>query len=570
MESPDPPDDRPSSSRMRNRLRWAAIGLAGLMLAYAAVHGALHILLDPDALEHRINTRLAAATDSAYRVKIGDVKWSLLRRSLEAERVSLQPDSSRRSAHSAPEDSTRSRYFATVPRLSLQGIHLWPLIWHRALVLNRAVLQAPHVRLHREATGSTDTDTSDSRPRPSDATHAALAQPLPSIEVRTVRVDGATVWLTSHDRPAPSDSLWGLSVRMRDFTVGSTAARDSNRILFSRTIRAEAAGYRHRSADSLYALRTGAVRAASHDSSLAIDTLRLAPTVTDAAFLRRIGHRANRYETAIRFLQLTGLHVRDFVEEGALRAHTAHVDSLVVDVYRNNHWPNPAYDPPPPMPHDAFQSVSRHVRLDTIRVTNSRVTYSKLAEDATQPGRIAFENLSAVITNVTNDPDRMTPATPAVVNATTRVAGAGRLQTTIWLPLLAPNLTLAYRGHLGPMDARALNTAFVNLAGVRIEEGTVDSLWFAAQVESGTATGTMEGVYRNLDLELLDKNTGSRGLKDRIRTRILNDLMIKSSNTSEDEALRTGEIDFTYNEGDSFFKFLWHSVRDGIYSLVGM
>ena len=568
MERSDQHDAPSGPSALRKGLRWAAIGLAGLLLAGVAASALLHTVLDAAYFEQRINRRLASETDSLYRIEIGAVDWSLLQRSFEARAVSLHPISGPRS-DSASAESTGVRYAAEVPMLRLSGIHLWPILWRRALVLNRLGVQSPQVRLLRRGADSIGGDSTASQKRSAYSVHGALARKLPPIEAQSVQIDEGTLSI-ARAGTSRLDSLWDLSVRMHDVSVDSTAARDTSRVLFSRAVDAEAAGYQHRSANRLYAFTTGPVRASAADSTLSIDSLQLAPTAPDEAFFRQIGHRANRYETAARSLALTGVDFRRFVEQRAIHAQTARLDSLIISVYRNNHWPRAPYDPPPPMPHETFQSISRPVRIDTIRVTNGDISYSKLAEDAARPGTISFENTAATITNVTNNPQGMTRSTPAVVNATTDVAGAGRLRTTIRLPLLDPGLTLSYRGQLGPMDVRAFNTAFVSLAGVRVERGRVDSLRFAAQVENGVASGSVRGVYRNLEVELLDPKSGARGLGKRIKTFILDDFVIKSSNTAEDRPLRTGTIDFTHTEGDPFFKFLWHSVRDGLFSLVGM
>jgi len=118
------------------------------------------------------------------------------------------------------------------------------------------------------------------------------------------------------------------------------------------------------------------------------------------------------------------------------------------------------------------------------------------------------------------------------------------------------------------MAPRAFNDAFSNLAGVRIEDGVVDSLWFSADVDSGWARGKVHGIYRGLEVEMLDTWTGDRGLGDRIRTFVLDDVLLKSKNARSGSSLQSGTIDHEHEKDDMFFKFLWHSLRSGIYSLV--
>lgn len=69
---------------------------------------------------------------------------------------------------------------------------------------------------------------------------------------------------------------------------------------------------------------------------------------------------------------------------------------------------------------------------------------------------------------------------------------------------------------------------------------------------------------------MLNKETGKRGLRKRIGSFVLDDFMLKSENTDGDSSLRTGTIDHEHEPDDTFFKFLWHSVRSGLFSLLGL
>lgn len=570
-----------ASDRLRRGVRWGAIGLALLGLVYLALSVALQVVLDADYLEERINRALNRSTEGVYRVDIEAVHWSLWRRSLQAEHIRLHPDPERLQRGQEAGRHPAGRYRVTVPELRLQGIHLWPLLWRRDLQLDTFTFQNPHVQVNMEGSAQVNAksnaddhpanrpDTSASSDRAARSVHAALARQLPGVDARRLMVEEGTFSILRRSGGLPA-VLWGISVQLDDLAIDSTSARDTSRVLFSNHVTVTLDGYRGVFEDSLYAVTVGPAHVSTRDSLLTVQSFHVGPTVSDPRFMQRQRYRTNRYISSARRIEVRGLEARRFVEERSLLAGAASIDSLVVDVYRNNHLPRDPNDPPPPMPHKAARGLRQVFRIDTIRVRGGTIRYTRLAEDGAQPGAIAFEDVSASMYNVTNDPRRMTRATPAVVDAIGWVAGAGRLQTTIRLPLLSPHLSLTYHGRLGPMDARALNDAFVNIAGVRIESGDIDSLWFAADVQRGIAAGTLQGVYRNLEVETLDKATGERGLKKRIGTFVLNTLAMKSRNTWEDGSLRTGTIDHVYEEGDSFFKFLWHSVRSGIFSMVGL
>ncbi len=557
------------SAPTRRHLRGIAIGLLVLVGIYGIATAALHVFFGAEYVETQLNEALAS-TDGSYEASIEDLRWSLLRQSVRAEQVTVHPDS--QALESSPREGGTSglRLRTTVPQLRIQGIHLWALLWNQDLRLHTVTVRQPHI--HVDATGPEEAPSKQQDTiRSETSVHAALARSLPDGEVQQLSLEEGSLSLTHRAQgPRPSDSLWGLSVDMYDLALDSASARDTSRVLLSERISVAFDSLSHLSSDGLYSFTLGPLQLSTQDSSLSVEAPRFVPTVSDEEFMRRQKYRANRFFTTAQQMTLKGFELRPFIEERAVLAETLHLDSLVVDVYRNNHLPaHPEAPLPKTMPHEAVRSLDRPLRIDTTRVRNSYAAYTLLHEEGSNPGIITFEDLWATIYNVTNDPQRMSPEQPAVIDARTRVAGAGLLETRIRLPLLSPHLSLSYEGQLGPMDARAFNTAFVDLSGVRIESGEVDSLWFEADVQRGVASGSLQGIYRNLEIEILDQKTREQEFPDRLKTLVANEVVIEPENTPSD-SLRTGTIDHEYEEGKTFLKFLWHSVRSGLYSLIGL
>ena len=553
--------------------RWMVAVGGVLLIALVTAYVGLHVWVDADYVERRLNEAVARATEGRYRVDIEAVQWSLWHRSIQADRVALRPGGEAPQSRAAAGDQCALRGRGLIRTIRLEGIRLWSLGWHGAIGLDTITLHHPQVHLDAHGgpcrTASARESDRTSAGRPTGSMHHRIARLWPDVTVRRLRIEEGNVSLQRRGDSA-ADSLWGLSVQADDVVIDSSAARDTSRILFARHLDVAIDGYRRVFSDSLYAVTADTAHASTRDSSLAVAAVRVGPTLPDRTFVQRVGHRTDRYDSAARRIVLRGVDYRRFIEEQAVHVEAARIHSLVVDVYRNNHLPPDPTGKPPPMPHEAFQSIPQRVDIDTMQVFGGRIRYTELPEDATEPGQIAFEALSATVRNVTNNPSQMTPSTPAVVEATTQVAGAGRLHATIRVPLLARHLNLSYRGRLGPMDARAFNDTFVHLAGVRVESGRVDSLRFDATVRHGVATGTMRGAYQNLEVETLDPATGDRGLRKRIETFALNRVALSSQNTRRDGGLRTGSIQHTHQEDDAFFKFLWLSVRSGLFALVGL
>ena len=550
----------------RTALRWVGIGTSILGAGALAALVAFWTVVDAEYLQRRLNHALANTPVEHYRVEVERVEWGLLDQSLQLHEISVSPGLPTTVQPQIWKTALPRRVQASVSTVRLEGIHLWPLVRHQRLILDAVRLHDPWVRVEGSEGQTTAPRDSWASPR---AGSALSLGPLRSVTIHRFGLDGGT-FVAKRGRGQPRDSLWGVSLRLDSLSTDALADRSPARVLATRFSQGAIGGYRRTLPERLYNFRIGPSRVSKPDSTLSVTRIRFTPTVSDPVFMRRYEHRVNRVRMVARRILAEGVRVDRLVRDSTVHADRARIDSMHLSVYRDNHLPPEPRDPPPPMPHEAARAFENVFRIDTLRIRDSGIRYVKRAEEAQHAGGISFENLWASLYNVTNSPQRMTPSRPAVAVLRTDVNGAGRLQATFRVPLRARSLSLSFEGRLGPMDATALNETFVHLGGVRIESGQVDSLWFQADVEQGLASGSLRSVYRNLEIETLDKATGDRGLKNRLKTLVVSGLALRSSNLPSDEPFHVGQIRHRHEEGNTFFKFLWLSLRSGMYSMVGI
>ncbi len=553
-----------SSARLWTLMRWGGIGVVVFGIAVLALDFTVRGVLDTDTLEDRLDQALDGATEGRYQLKIDDVEWGFLAQSLQIEGVTVRPDSQSGKQKGGQRPLPR-QIRASISNIHLQGIGTWALLWRRALRLDEVLVQSPRVAI-RTQDGSTTQQRQGEQAKTEGATGDGSR--ISTLRVGQFRIEGGILTRGPNDRP-PRDSLWGLSIRLDSLAADSVAKVTSKQFLAARFSEGAFEGYRHAVSGESYLFRLGPGRVSRRDSVLAVQDARYAPTVSDTVFMRRHEYRVNRIRTNAERIAVAGFDYRRFIKEGALHAARVRVDTLTFDIYRDNHLPPPPKDPPPPMPQDMIEQLKRSLRIDTLRVRDSEIRYTKRPEGVPKSGSIWFEDLWASLYNLTNDPERMTSSTPLVMEARTRVNGAGLLRTTWRIPLLAPHLALSFKGRLGAMDVRAFNDTFVPLSGVRVESGEVDSLWFQADVKHGMAKGSLHGIYRNLEVEMLNEATGERTLGNRLKT-VVTGLALRSKNVPGEGDMETGRIEHEHAADHTFFKFLWQAVRTGIYSLVGI
>jgi hypothetical protein len=217
----------------------------------------------------------------------------------------------------------------------------------------------------------------------------------------------------------------------------------------------------------------------------------------------------------------------------------------------------------------AFAEIPIPFRVDTVRLNGGAIRYSELAKGSERPGELTFQDVSGTVVNLTNDPERMTAATPAVARLAARLYGEGQVAATVRYPLLSSTLDFDVEASVGPMGLLPANRFATNVTGAEVKEGQLDSLWVGLESRDGKATGRIHMRYRDLNFRLVDRNTGKEMAWHSVLG-FLGNVAVRSSNPGNPEGEpRDGTIQYTCGDNDMvFFEFFVHSLVSGLKRIV--
>lgn len=257
------------------------------------------------------------------------------------------------------------------------------------------------------------------------------------------------------------------------------------------------------------------------------------------------------------------------VDLWALRRGDFDIDEIQIDkpevrVFLDRKVPG-SHHGPRRMPHEVLMSTDKKVRIGTARIVKGDIQYKVRAIDGTRPGTVRFGEFYATVTNFQN----FSHPEPCVIDVQTRLAEPGLLKVTFNYDLSSKPMKMDYRAGMGRMNASALNDLLVNLKGVRITSGTIDSLAADIEVNGDIARGTVRIPYHGLEWELLDKNSGKQDLKDEL-IMLLYSGKVRDSNPDDDDPLIVIDVRRQREPQISFLKFVWETVRQGMLLTVGM
>jgi hypothetical protein len=139
------------------------------------------------------------------------------------------------------------------------------------------------------------------------------------------------------------------------------------------------------------------------------------------------------------------------------------------------------------------------------------------------------------------------------------------------IPVASPEISFRYSGSLELMDATRLNSFLEIGEGWRIKSGVLQSALFDINMIAGRASGTVRVMYRDLNIAVLNRRTGSeRGAFNRLTSFIINEMKIRGTNMpGKSGSMKIGKVKYTRKRADTFPQLVWFSLRSGVRDVVG-
>jgi hypothetical protein len=439
---------------------------------------------------------------------------------------------------SVPAQQLRLR----APRIEISSIKIFPLLFHKHLHITHARIDHPTLLLIKK----TRKDSVAAEKKPSSIT----------LEIDSLHIPGLTLLQTdtaAHDTLAVSLHLTASALT---FDKRLPQAFD-------------AGGIRLDSAIIVTTMYTFGIRQLTINKALQqleADTINIKPRYSKHAFARRMQYEADRFDGVIPYLSLrnfqVGLGDSTFVTAGRLETSTT------LRVYRNKHYPFPkkTYTP---LPMDALKHMPFPLRIDTLRLVNSSISYEEVGEKADSSGTVFFQDLNATITHITQDSTAKAP----VLIATASFMGKGTLDIACTFSRTKKPAHL--KGTLVGFPLASLNDIVQPQAKIKIESGVMDRLAFQFYFNDIRSDGSVDLSYHDLKVAGLRKTKNKDRKKDRDRDgTVKNEFLTFALNTFiQDDAgklftgeKKTGTVLFYRDRKKAIFNFWWKSLFSGIKS----
>ena len=316
-----------------------------------------------------------------------------------------------------------------------------------------------------------------------------------------------------------------------------------------------------------YGIRCQRLQASVPDSELIAEGTELRPLAGDEAFFAAHTYRTPRFHVVLPECRVLGLAYGEALQGSSYRARSIHFSRPSVDALINRDKLPEPFVKSPLMVHEALASIRQPLQVDGLSITNGHFSYSERLAVGANPAVLTFTSVSLLAEGIAN---RGEAAAAIQLRGQGDLMDDGTMKAEMSIPITPSDFSLHYSGSLTAMDLTRLD-AFLELAEhTRIKSGSVQEASFEIDVTAGHARGHLRAVYRDLEIAVLDKQTGSAaGLVDRVSSFFANALKVRNANTLEASgANKEGLVDYTIRPDDEFQQFVWFALRTGVLDII--
>jgi hypothetical protein len=316
-----------------------------------------------------------------------------------------------------------------------------------------------------------------------------------------------------------------------------------------------------------YGIRCARLRASVPGSELIAEGAELRPLVGDEAFFAERDFRTTRFHVVVPECRVLGLAYGELLLGKSYRARSVCLSQPAFDALVNREKPVEPFVKSPLMVHEALAAIRQPLQIDSLSITNGHVTYSERVVAGADPGVLTFAAVDMSVEGIAN---RGEPTAAVQLRAQGDLMNAGIMKIRMSIPIAPPDFSLHYSGSLSAMDLTRLNAFLEAAEHTRIKSGSAQEAAFDIDVSAGQARGRVRAIYKDLEIALLDKQTGSaKGINHRVTSFLMNVLKIRNSNAPDASgSMKEGEVNYTRRPDDAFQQFVWFALRSGVLDVI--
>lgn len=481
----------------------------------------------------KIPDLLRSKEGSSYIIDYDDVDVSLLTGSITMYKAVIKPEK-----ENEPEEQKKDIY-GTIDKLSVTHFNLWEFLFDDTVEVEDIIIDTPKFLLHQK----------DSKEKKNKKTLESLKKKITSD--RVIIRNGYFSMLDSLERE--KTYVANLDFAINNTTLDSTSADENIPVRYgSYNFSCDSIRYR---INDFYTFNANDI--VTTNNSFIANSIKVTPIQNRTEFNRLIPKERDQFTVAIDSVAIPKADwgfTNDtlFVHVPKTTLHTVNANIYRGKMVKDDPSTKKLYS-------QLLRELDFDLKIDTLMVKNSKITYEEQKSYDRQPGKISFSNFYASIYNIHSTVGKKDiPDTKIEVKC--NFMNSAPLQVSWSFNSTNTSDAFVINGTLQNLKVKETNPVLKPLMNITAE-GTIDEIQFVMNGNQNTAGGTFAIKYNDLKIEVLGNEGDS---KKGFMSFVGNLAVINNSNGT----MKQTEVTAQRVPNRSVFNFLFRFIRQGLKNTV--
>lgn len=542
------------------------IALSILVVITASVAGAIIYwkVYRKQIIRHELENAISKKSGGLYIIHYASLELDEVAGNLSVSNLQLSYDSNKYVSLLRKNNAPPNLFKITIPSIIVSGVETPRALLGKEIVGKKLLITNPVIDIIYTNAGK-----DSARNIPTREVYRQILGGLDMIKIDTVEITGAQITTSDIKTRKKYVQLKNTSIRLTDVAIDENTGKDSNQLLFAKQLFLESEKISFSSEDQPYNYIADSISINSTANSASIKRFRINPTMNEDAFVKSLPTQDDRFDFSINNLRMRNLDIHQLFNENIV-ADSIVINSASFKIYRDLSIPRDKKNRVGKYPHQLLDKIPVSVQVKKMILSNTFVEYKEKSKITSQSGKVQFHDVSATITNLTNNKDAVKADNVMRADINTKFLNKAPLKCVWQFYLKHPKGRFDIKGNLGSIAGSDINALIEPMGPAKMEKGQIKSLDFNFEGNNYGTDGTVKMLYNDLKLSVLEKDKGSKELDKKSLTSFVANIVIKNDNPKGKDEPRIASVHFDRDTNRSIFHLVWKSIFKGIKETVGI
>lgn len=472
--------------------------IAGLLLSAIVILAVIGGLLASPLAERTIRSILNDDPLHGHKIEFRKVNVNLLTFSGSIKDLTVEPEQIMLSEEVPDSLFGIPLIKASVKRVSLKNLKIVDLLFRKKLRVNAISIRSPEINYSIPATKREKTED--------EKNEGSIMEDLESFSLDYIEIVDGNFYLAEKGRePFLFSDNYNLNLSGIEVMVDNKFSFTED-LSFKRGI-AQLKNNQFLLPGELYDLKAGEISIDYSDSILLITEFEFIPNFSKAEFGWKNGTQTDRFDVSIDTLLASDIHFSNLMKHLDIRLGNLALAGVDINIYRDKNVPFD-FSKYPKLPHQSLVGLPLSLLIDSLDIRRVDLRYEELQEGQDAPGIISLTDGNIRVYNIASTEKAVSDKESMRITGRFMLQGKAPFDMEIELPYAQSFGEFSYRGSIGEMELKDLNSMTIPAEGINILEGNLDSFDFSMNANEVFALGTASFYYHDVKIDIMKKDMG--------------------------------------------------------------